>query len=448
MQLNKETNLLVMNSVTHVLEFDLECKPGYSTFFVSLQRNAGGAFSPWERIQSFSCPASGKTSMEVNFDSVISAVANSSGTVVSYPVIQGKVKITRDDAESKVVFVTFVAPTFNSAGSLLTLGNLTGFTNTATTSLSSTAAFSAGSYSFTPSQMYVTDSNTCDVGSTWTAFSAVLTPVSLSFLNQTNTKYVRFLDDFGNVSPCIATSSLIHDSLSPILTSVEINSGQAQTITPNVSVALQSPSTDIASMAVFDNPTCSGPEAWQNYSTAFGLTIPASGSFFVYVKLKDLAGNISACNGSTIIYNTSPPRVPTSLNLAAGIPSVSNLTNIQVEVGGLFNGDLAFVYANSACTGTSLGTNTASGTVATVPITLTADGPVTFYALSLDPFSQFSACSLVSVAYTLDRVGPSVQSVTSNLPNGDYLTGSIVTVDVVYPESVFVTGTPLLQLAL
>jgi len=448
LQSNNETTVLVMNSTTRVLEFQLECKAGYSSLVVSLQAQNGEAYSPWERIQSFNCPASGKANMVVNFDSVISAVAVSSGTIVSYPVIQGKIKITRDDAESKVVFVTFVAPTYDAAGSLLTLGGPGGFTNSSTTTLFSTAAFAAGTYLFPPSNMYVTDSNTCDVGSTWTAFASVLMPVTLNFLNQANTKYVRFLDAYGNVSPCMVTSTLNHDSISPTLTSVQINSGQAQTNTPNVSVALQSTSTDIDAMAVFDNVACTGTETWQNYSTAFNLTIPASGNFYVYVKLRDVAGNISTCQGSTIVYNTSPPRVPTSINLASGIAAISNLTTIQLEVGGLLNGDLAFVYANSACTGALLGAGTAAGTVATVPITLTTDGLTTFYASSQDPFSQVSGCSAVNATYTLDRVGPSVQSVTSILANNDYRTGSTVTVDVVYPESVFVTGTPQLELAL
>jgi hypothetical protein len=172
------------------------------------------------------------------------------------------------------------------------------------------------------------------------------------------------------------------------------------------------------------------------------------------------AGNGSFTGQVYTIDRTAP--TVTSIALAAASPtnvaSVSWTVTMTESVTGVDTAD--FTLAPSGLGGTPAITGV-SGSGATYTVTAsTGTGSGTLGLNLVDNDSIVDAVgnplggpgagngSFTGQVYTIDRTVPTVLGVTSSVANGTYGTGSVIPVQVTFSESVIVTGTPRLTLAL
>ena len=154
-----------------------------------------------------------------------------------------------------------------------------------------------------------------------------------STTNGTKRVYVRVMDDLGNVSSSVS-DAIVYDTVRPT-TAPTINSNTPYTNNPSVIITLYA-SDDRSGLYQmrFSNNNASW-SSWQSYSSTrsswnmtsatYGGTTTETQNKYVYVQVKDYAGNISYTGYDRITYDITPPTG--YFYIEYGNPSSSSYTN-------------------------------------------------------------------------------------------------------------------------
>jgi alpha-tubulin suppressor-like RCC1 family protein len=138
------------------------------------------------------------------------------------------------------------------------------------------------------------------------------------------------------------------------------------------------------------------------------------GSYSVYGKVKDLAGNSSTCSATpfTYVLDRLAPSAPTGMSLFSPQTPSSYILAPQISVTGVNSGDIISLFKDTSCQTTPLASATATGTSITLKTSnLSPAGNFTIYSQSKDLADNSSACtssSNVKVDYTLLASNPPV----------------------------------------
>lgn len=423
---NTENVYLKVKSSDNSTTFTVDCPKNVTELYSSI---SGG--SAMEKLQDIDC-SSGAATVSYNFSSF------SGAQKVRF---RGKGK----QLETKEVEVTFIKPTFNNSSLSVVVNSGALKTNTMAVVLSLSAQLKFESMTFSPKEFYVTSVAGCGSGGGWIPYAPLAAGTFLTVANAQNYVYVKFRDEFDVESNCVY-DDIIHDGVAPVSLSFQINSGAAQTLFSTVNLAMSASDSDLTDMKISNNDSCTGG-TWETYGTSkTGWSLAGPGTNKLSVIFRDAVGNLSICRTASIVYDTLPPVMPTSITLSPSFTNPDNEANVSFIVSPVIDGDTAKLYSDASCS-TEVGSGVgAGGSSAQVLVSLSTDGPYTFWAKVVDPGALTSSCTTVTGTYTLDRSAPTVLYLDSSLPNADYVTGQTVSVNVVFSEVVVVTGAPQLEL--
>ena len=168
------------------------------------------------------------------------------------------------------------------------------------------------------------------------------------------------------------------------------------------------------------------------------LTLPALAS-----------ANSLASNKNIVIADNQNPSAPSSWTMAPADGSLSNDNTPVITVLALPGevGSSANLFTDSTCS-TGIGsTATISGVGTSQIASITyatggaQDGLKSYWGRITDAAGNQSPCAAIA-SYTLDTVPPTVLSVTSTRPDGKYLIGAVIDLQVTFSENIVVIGTP------
>ena len=175
-----------------------------------------------------------------------------------------------------------------------------------------------------------------------------------------------------------------------------------------------------STVKIYDNDTCtgtplgSGNAADFNGATGVTATVPSDSTTFLSASVTDGSNNVSACSTTFVVYvedSTAPAPTITATTPA----SPSNDNDPEVKGSGAETGFTVSIYDNAGCTGTPLGSGTAtdfngaSGVTASVP----SDATTVLHARSADSAGNVG-CS-PGFAYTEDSSSPT-PTITATTP--------------------------------
>ncbi|NBT57967.1 hypothetical protein EBT16_04200, partial [bacterium] len=178
--------------------------------------------------------------------------------------------------------------------------------------------------SMTPSgsndiEMYITNTSGCSAGGTWADYSATALH-TLSPLNQTTTVYVKYRDKLAPYfeTDCVS-DSIYHDNIAPLGTGISLNSGEAATPYPWISIYLHSSMQEDPwseyQMNVFESSDCTGSSltgGWTYYYDWLGYNVPyakLNTQLYFSAKFRDLTGNETVCASATILHDDRQPYI-------------------------------------------------------------------------------------------------------------------------------------------
>lgn len=186
-------------------------------------------------------------------------------------------------------------------------------------------------------------------------------------------------------------------------------------------------------ISLFSSSNCFGGEQI-GFAQASGSTVDVTisssgmtsdGSYQIFAKSVDAAGNVSACSVASLSYDldTTPPSSPSSVTLIDPASSPSTDTTPTFRVAGLSVGDTVKVFSDASCEieVSSVAVSSANEDI-TVPA-LSSDGAYSFFAASMDVAGNTSACSATSASYTLDSGVPTLTSVSISASGGGNVVG-------------------------
>lgn len=234
--------------------------------------------------------------------------------------------------------------------------------------------------------------------------------------NATTAIRAKTTDAAGNISPCSAPVSYLHDSLAPLAPTIA-------TVTPvgpssNNKPTLKGTAEAGSTVKLFGAATaCSGTPLATGSAADFAaagleVTVLANVVTPLSANATDPAGNISPCSAVvSYTHDATPPPVPTVVSVAPVSPSRTNTT--PVVSGTAEAASTVQLFDNAQCSGTSLvsGVATAQGAYTLTP-TVAVNSTTTFYAQATDVAGNPSLCSTTSVAYVHDSLSPTSVAVT------------------------------------
>ena len=164
-------------------------------------------------------------------------------------------------------------------------------------------------------------------GSSWSSWVVYASSMSwtLTSGDGSNMVYVQYKDNAGRESASYS-DDIILDTSDPT-GSIIIESGATYVSGTSVNLALSSADTGsgVAEMS-FSNSGDSWT-SWEAYSSGKSWTLnPSDGQKWVYVKYKDVAGNVSAAFSDDIILDTAGPTGSISIDDGASATNVVSVT--------------------------------------------------------------------------------------------------------------------------
>lgn len=255
--------------------------------------------------------------------------------------------------------------------------------------------------------------NTCSTEvSSGTSAGATIDLTTSTLTDGSYNFYATSQDSVGNTSNCsTATVAYVLDSVAPsvpsALTLQNPVVSPANDTTPTIRVS------GVASgdtVKLFTDNTCSTEIA---SGTAGGATIDltssvlSEGSYSLYARSQDSAGNQSACSTASVAYvlDTTAPSAPSALTLQNPASSPNLDTTPTIRVSGVVSGDTVKLYTNNTCS-TEVASDVAGAALIDLTSSVLSDGTHQFYARSTDPAGNNSSCSAATVSYVLDTAQP------------------------------------------
>ena len=317
-------------------------------------------------------------------------------------------------------------------------------------------------------QMYITNTATCSGGGTWESLAATRSSWPLAQSNTTATVYVKYRDAVLNESTCVS-DDILHDNTQP--TVVDVNSDELDgnyfpgesisvdvtfdeiifvTGTPTLGLVLDAgvkaanysggSGTSTLSfsyvVAATDNTTDLQNTAALNLS---GGSIVDAGANNAILALPTGAGSLG--NNKDISIDTTAPSAP-NISIEAGASS-TNKSFVNLNLG-VSNGIEMYVTNTSGCS-TGGGWETFSAIKSTWPLAQ-ANATANVYVKYRDEYFNESTCVGDSILH--DNISPTATNISSMTPDGTYVAGDTIVIDVSFDETVIVSGPLTLDLTL
>jgi hypothetical protein len=212
--------------------------------------------------------------------------------------------------------------------------------DTATNSGTVTLSVSATDNVYAPSQLQMRFSNN---NAAWSGWQTYATSKSWSMTSSTyggttaqgwKYVYIQVKDPAGNVTATY--DAIYYDITAPTISSVSVNSGATYTnyayVTVSIGASDASPASGLDQMRFSNNG--SAWSGWESYgasranwlltNTSYGGTT-VDGSKYVYVQIRDKAGNLSSAVADGIVYDTTPPSG--TFTIESGNPATTSFTD-------------------------------------------------------------------------------------------------------------------------
>ncbi len=272
------------------------------------------------------------------------------------------------------------------------------------------------------------------------------------FMEGTNLLYAKQVDAAGNASSCSPSLTYFLDSTPPQLPSVTLDAGQAS-FSSSSNVYLKVDLTETGgTLKIYSNSTCTALQttlAANSMSMNVVLSAQTEGPHAYYATLSDSLGNTSACSTSFASWtkdSVAPP--PPQLNLATSPAGPSASTNITVT-GNAEPFSTIQLYSDTGCTmSVSAQSQTAGSGAFSVPFNIpTLNSTYTFFAKAIDQAQNSSGCSTTGASFVHNSNIPSILNVYSS-STSHMTVGGTIDISVAFSESVYVTGSPRLELEL
>jgi hypothetical protein len=241
--------------------------------------------------------------------------------------------------------------------------------------------------------------------------------------------------NLGNASGLFAK-----DTVPPVLLAVLINGGALVTNTKAATVSIEA--SDAATMKVHPVADCAGSAADQFFSTPLPLTlIPLEGVGTVSARVRDIAGNESACVSDSIGYDITPPTI------AFSAPASNSYVNAVSAPSVALSGTCSEISADVVLSGAASAiVPCTSGSWSTVfNLTSLLDGTITFYADHRD--AAGNAAPRATLSLRKDTLAPAAGTIVI-AGNAPYTVSTSValTIAAAGASEIYVTNSPTCSL--
>lgn len=168
-------------------------------------------------------------------------------------------------------------------------------------------------------QVYISEIEGCGDDGSWATFAKTL-PWRLPERNTQLNLYVKFRDSVNNETECLS-DGIIHDDISPFGL-LSINNGSA--FTNSQTIDLKITSETATQIYVTNQSGCLEGGEWESLTNLKKWQISKENSEnYVFMKLKDEAGNLSNCLMATVRHDSIPPSVD-GIKLEDGISTANS----------------------------------------------------------------------------------------------------------------------------
>ncbi|MGE4132435.1 MAG: beta strand repeat-containing protein, partial [Bdellovibrionales bacterium] len=230
--------------------------------------------------------------------------------------------------------------------------------------------------------------------------------------------YANATNIVGTSSCSTATVAYTLDTAAPAVPSSLVLNTPATS--PNTDTT---PSVDVgttesgATVGLYSDASCTtllGTSTAAGATTTVTSSTLAGGSYTLYAKQTDPAGNASACSTANVAYvlDLTPPAAPSALTLSVPATSPDTDNTPTINVAGVENGASVALYTDASCSA-QVGTATSAGTNVDVTSSTLSEGVYTFYAKQTDAAGNASTCSTANVGYEVLTTVPTVPSALS-----------------------------------
>jgi hypothetical protein len=237
--------------------------------------------------------------------------------------------------------------------------------------------------------------------------------------NATTTWYATATDPAGNVSPCSTGISYTHNTQvpdAPVITGSTPTSPSRTSTTPVLTGTSNAGAN--ATVSVFAQPECGGATvATIVTSGAFNtnVTVPANSTTIFTARVRDAAGNVSACSAPfAYTHDDTEPSAPV---LEGTTPVSPSATILSPNVFGSAEAGVSVaIFRTANCAGAAAATVSAdaAGDFA-VDVLVPANAATTLTARATDAAGNVSACS-AAIVYVHDANPPARPVLTGTNP--------------------------------
>jgi len=216
--------------------------------------------------------------------------------------------------------------------------------------------------------------------------------------NKHNTVYAQAMEPFGRLSTCALLTTYVHSNTGPAAPLFAAISPPSPNNTTTAIRVIGTIASDVASVTLFSDPSCStvvASGAGSTFSsTGIAGTVAANASTKIYAIAYDTSGAPSACAYMTsYLHDNIPPDPPSATGVAAVPASPTNASTFPKLSGTPSTDAVAVKFFNSSNCSTSIGSGTAddfkSGGIA---VGVAANATTSIYAQDFDIAANASTC--------------------------------------------------------
>ena len=148
--------------------------------------------------------------------------------------------------------------------------------------------------------------------------------------------------------------------------------------------------------------------------TLSSTALVEDGSYSIYARSSDVAGNQSTCSSvyAEYLLDTQAPSAPSAVQLAPGTDASGTSPTPSVLVSGLTIGNTVSIFKDANCSEAVSASPVTTDTMTITIEPLDTDGIYNFYANTTDLAGNSSGCSLSFATYALDASVPTLTAVS------------------------------------
>ncbi|KYG67309.1 hypothetical protein AZI86_09945 [Bdellovibrio bacteriovorus] len=239
--------------------------------------------------------------------------------------------------------------------------------------------------------------------------------------NTTTTIYGQGLDSFSASTPCTFLTTYKHDNVAPSWSGSMTMAGLSNSLNSSPSFSYLQNAMDASGIARYEYAFGSGTsgasasnlKSWTLTSTptvanVTGLTLVDGSTYYLNMRVIDLAGNISStASASWLVDATGPASAPTITSTNPTSPS--RITSVPSVIGSATADTHTIkLYSDSSCTVQISAGSRTDFMGAGIPTSVTANTTTQIYAKAFDNAGNASSCSGSAFSFTHDNQPPTL----------------------------------------